>query len=338
MRSFHPAILAALAALLVFPSGAHAAGGGAAWPASSSGGASPGAIGTARPVASLFQVSPLSVREGRLPGVRFRVDEPGVERVRVRLAVVPLSRGASAPLSAPLGSFPTGRVRRAVWPRGARLKAGRYLVRLHVVDPLGRTLLRGARASGRVGLTVLPAPKPKKKKAPAPAVTTPSTPTPTSGSTAPPPPVAPPPAVSSEISDGVFPVAGAHTYGDGIGAAREGHTHQGQDLVAAEGVPVVAPTAGTITYTKYQSHGAGYWVLERAADGRDFFFAHCRRGSFAVVEGQAVRAGQQLCQVGSTGDASGPHLHFEIWVGGWRTGGDFVDPLAQLRHWDSARR
>ena len=40
---------------------------------------------------------------------------------------------------------------------------------------------------------------------------------------------------------GVFPVQGAHTYGDGIGVARDGHTHQGQDIRGAAGTPIVAP-------------------------------------------------------------------------------------------------
>ena len=44
--------------------------------------------------------------------------------------------------------------------------------------------------------------------------------------------------------------------------------------------------------------------------------------------------GQQLAQVGATGDASGPHLHFEIWIGGWYArGGEPIDPLPQLQRW-----
>ena len=135
---------------------------------------------------------------------------------------------------------------------------------------------------------------------------------------------------------GVFPVAGWHIYGDGIGAKRKGHTHQGQDIIAAQGTPVVAPLAGTIAYVDYQAHGAGYYVVEDAADGRDFFFAHCQKGSVAVVPGEPVSAGQGLCVVGHSGDATGPHLHFEIWVGGWHAGdGAPIDPLPQLKRWDA---
>ena len=320
-------------ALLLLPASAAGATGGAVYPLTASGGTGYGAASTARPVASRFEVSPLAVTEGSLPRVRFRVDEGGVDSVRVRLAIVPLVRGTTDPVSLPLGSFATGRTATVKWPRRPKLVAGRYLVRLHVVDPLGRTLLRAAGTSGRQTLTVRRAPK-KAKPAPAPAPAAPTS------STAPPPGPAAPGAVSLETGTtaGVFPVAGAHSYGEGFGAPRKGYSHQGQDVPAAEGTQVVAPTAGTIAYVGYQAKAAGYWVLEHAADGRDFFFAHCQSGSTAVKQGQVVGAGDPLCRVGHTGDATGPHLHFEIWVGGWHAGdGAPIDPLAQLKRWDTSR-
>jgi murein DD-endopeptidase MepM/ murein hydrolase activator NlpD len=133
----------------------------------------------------------------------------------------------------------------------------------------------------------------------------------------------------------VFPVAGPHTYGDPFGAARNGYSHQGQDILAAEGTPVVAPVAGSISFTDNQPTAAGYYIVEKGADGDDYFFAHCQAASTAVAAGQVVAAGQPLCLVGHTGDATGPHLHFEAWVGGWRASAASqpVDPLPLLQSW-----
>jgi murein DD-endopeptidase MepM/ murein hydrolase activator NlpD len=137
---------------------------------------------------------------------------------------------------------------------------------------------------------------------------------------------------------GVFPVQGPFSFGGDdarFGAGRTGHIHQGQDVVAASGTPIVAPVTGTVLWKSNQPGGAGiYLVVHGASDQRDYVFMHLLRGSVLVAPGDAVRAGQQLAQVGATGDASGPHLHFEIWIGGWYArGGAPVDPLPQLRRW-----
>jgi murein DD-endopeptidase MepM/ murein hydrolase activator NlpD len=136
----------------------------------------------------------------------------------------------------------------------------------------------------------------------------------------------------------VFPVIGAHSFGDAanrFGAGRTGHIHEGQDVLASEGLQVVAPLAGTIITAAYQAGGAGWYAAEHTVDGLDFFYAHCQAGSLAVSTGEAVQAGQALCKVGQTGDATGPHLHFEIWVGGWQAAaGHPIDPLPYLEAWD----
>jgi murein DD-endopeptidase MepM/ murein hydrolase activator NlpD len=135
----------------------------------------------------------------------------------------------------------------------------------------------------------------------------------------------------------VFPVAGPFDLGGDdarFGARRRGHRHQGQDIVAAEGTPVVAPYAGTVEFVRFQRNGAGWYiVLDGDDEDRDYVFMHLRRGSITVAAGQPVAAGQAIAQVGNTGSSSGAHLHFEIWVGGWYDGGEPIDPLALLRQW-----
>ncbi|MEX2195902.1 MAG: M23 family metallopeptidase [Thermoleophilaceae bacterium] len=137
-----------------------------------------------------------------------------------------------------------------------------------------------------------------------------------------------------------FPLPGSFSYGgDGsrFGAGREGHSHQGQDLSAPEGTPVVAPRGGVVQTVAYQAAGAGHYViLDGAGEDRDYAFMHLQTGSIRVREGQRVRTGQLLGAVGSTGASSGPHLHFEVWEdGGWYEGGSPVDPLPYLRRWDA---
>jgi len=133
-----------------------------------------------------------------------------------------------------------------------------------------------------------------------------------------------------------FPVAGPYSFGGPdarFGAARTGHVHQGQDVMAAEGTPVVAPAAGVISYRAYQASGAGYYVvLDADGEQYDYVFMHLQSGVL-VTKGQRVTAGQQIGNVGHTGDAEGPHLHFEVWDGPWFNGGHAIDPLPFLRAW-----
>ncbi|HEX8856189.1 MAG TPA: M23 family metallopeptidase, partial [Thermoleophilaceae bacterium] len=138
-----------------------------------------------------------------------------------------------------------------------------------------------------------------------------------------------------------FPLIGNFDYGqspDGrFGAPRNGHTHQGQDIGAPEGTPVVAPRGGRVSYVAYQAGGAGHYViLDGDGEDRDYAFMHLKAGSIVVKPGDHVLTGQKLAEVGSTGESTGPHLHFEVWEGGhWWDGGKPVDPLPYLRRWDS---
>jgi murein DD-endopeptidase MepM/ murein hydrolase activator NlpD len=135
-----------------------------------------------------------------------------------------------------------------------------------------------------------------------------------------------------------FPLVGSFSYGgegSRFGAPRSGHVHQGQDLGAAEGTPVVAPRGGAITTVAYQAGGAGnYVVLDGAGERFDYVFMHLQTGSTRVRVGQTVRTSERLASVGNTGSSSGAHLHFEIWDGAWQRGGRPVDPLPYLQRWD----
>jgi murein DD-endopeptidase MepM/ murein hydrolase activator NlpD len=134
-----------------------------------------------------------------------------------------------------------------------------------------------------------------------------------------------------------FPIAGAFDWGGpdaGFGAKRKGHRHQGQDLPAASGTPVVAPYRGLVTAVQYQAKGAGRYVVIDGED-YDYVFMHLRTGSIVVRAGERVGTGQTIGEVGSTGESSGPHLHFELWVGAWYDGGHAIDPLPLLQQWAS---
>ena len=136
-----------------------------------------------------------------------------------------------------------------------------------------------------------------------------------------------------------FPVPDTHSFGtaiNGFGAARNGHTHQGQDILAACGLPVLAAQGGRVIANAYQAGGAGnYVVIHGLLNGEDYMYAHFTVRSPALP-GTTVAAGSPIGIVGRTGDASACHLHFEMWtVPGWHTGGLPYDPLPSLRTWDA---
>jgi murein DD-endopeptidase MepM/ murein hydrolase activator NlpD len=134
-------------------------------------------------------------------------------------------------------------------------------------------------------------------------------------------------------ADGVFPIRGHHTYGDGIGAGRN---HQGQDIMAKCGKPVVASQAGRVYLVDYHSAAGNYVVIDAKGKANDTVYMHLLHRS-SVREGQRVQAGRQLGLVGQTGDATACHLHFEMWSPpGYYKGGSIVDPLPFLKRWDKS--
>jgi murein DD-endopeptidase MepM/ murein hydrolase activator NlpD len=147
------------------------------------------------------------------------------------------------------------------------------------------------------------------------------------------------PAVTS--TPGVFPVQGPYTFGgedSRFGATRSGHVHQGQDIAAAAGTPVVAPRTGFISWRAYQANGAGFYLVLHGDDERDYVFMHLKNGTLLVDKGDGVTAGQQLAAVGTSGSSDGPHLHFEIWPDGWYSSKKSkpIDPLPDLQAWAGA--
>jgi murein DD-endopeptidase MepM/ murein hydrolase activator NlpD len=138
----------------------------------------------------------------------------------------------------------------------------------------------------------------------------------------------PPP--SSGTTAQVFPVAGAHTFGDGFGAARSGHTHQGQDIMASCGTPLVAISRAKVKWVSFQRLAGNYVVIRNKRLHQDYMYAHLATGA-SVTKGQIVQPGQQIGVVGRTGDATACHLHFELWLGKWYRGGHPVDPMPYLQ-------
>jgi murein DD-endopeptidase MepM/ murein hydrolase activator NlpD len=135
-----------------------------------------------------------------------------------------------------------------------------------------------------------------------------------------------------------FPILGAHEYGMSagrFGAGRSGHTHQGQDVMAACGTPLVAARGGIVQYSGYQGAAGNYVVIDGRGTGYDFMYAHLAEPS-PLATGDTVRTGQPIGIVGETGDAQGCHLHFEMWEQpGWYEGGSPFDPLPYLEKWDA---
>ncbi len=104
---------------------------------------------------------------------------------------------------------------------------------------------------------------------------------------------------------------------------RWGRMHHGVDLGAAAGAPVRAARAGTVSYVGSGYRGYGKLVILDHGDGYQTLYAHNSR--LLARKGKKVAAGQVIARVGATGNATAPHLHFEI-----RRHGRPVDPALYL--------
>jgi murein DD-endopeptidase MepM/ murein hydrolase activator NlpD len=140
---------------------------------------------------------------------------------------------------------------------------------------------------------------------------------------------------SFAVVDATFPIAGRYRFGtlatNGFGGGRG---HQGNDVFADCGTPLVAARAGTVQAAKTEARAGNYVVLQ-GADGSSYVYMHMRDPA-SVQPGERVLAGQVVGFVGETGRADGCHLHFERWTApGWYSGGHAVDPRPDLKLWES---
>ena len=133
----------------------------------------------------------------------------------------------------------------------------------------------------------------------------------------------------------VYPVRGFHSFRGAVGRfgvpRSGGRTHEGFDINAACGTPVVASRGGIVTRRRYDPVLYGNHVIVRGArERRHYWYSHLRAPA-RVREGGRVRTGQVLGGIGATGNARsvGCHLHFEL-----RGPGGPFDPVPHLRLWD----
>lgn len=107
--------------------------------------------------------------------------------------------------------------------------------------------------------------------------------------------------ISSEFGYREQPIAGAST------------NHKGMDFAAPIGTPIYAAASGTVTSASY-SGNAGNMIVINHGNGLQTYYMHCN--SMYVRAGQTVSKGQNIGAVGSTGNSSGPHLHFQVMQNG----------------------
>lgn len=124
------------------------------------------------------------------------------------------------------------------------------------------------------------------------------------------------------VSSGFGPRKAPRTAGGGRGSSY----HKGMDIRMPAGTPFKAAKDGTVVFAN-QAGGYGNLAVIRHADGTYTKYGHAQ--SLNVRPGQQVKAGEVIGKVGSTGNSSGPHLHFEVREGDWRTG-NAVDPRPLL--------
>lgn len=115
-----------------------------------------------------------------------------------------------------------------------------------------------------------------------------------------------------------------------VTGAAEGH--RGQDFAAPSGTPIFAAAPGVVVRAG-PADGFGQWIVidHRIGDRLvSTVYGHMWPTGVGVAAGQQVQPGQHIGRVGSNGQSTGPHLHFEVWQGGRFAGGRAVDPMPLL--------
>jgi len=130
--------------------------------------------------------------------------------------------------------------------------------------------------------------------------------------------------IDSKTINGVYiasvPVSNGHiTSRFGSRESIRNHTHKGIDIAASYGTNIKAVADGTIEYASYNSGGYGNLVIIDHGNGIKTYYGHCSK--LCVSVGQKVNAGDVIAKVGSTGNSTGNHCHFEI-----RVNGSQIDP------------
>jgi hypothetical protein len=108
--------------------------------------------------------------------------------------------------------------------------------------------------------------------------------------------------------------------------------HRGQDFGAPADAPIYAAASGTVVRAG-PAGGFGQWiVIDHQVGGQlvSTVYGHMWPDGVGVAEGEQVVTGQPIGRVGSNGQSTGPHLHFEVWEGGRFAGGRAVDPMPLL--------
>jgi len=132
----------------------------------------------------------------------------------------------------------------------------------------------------------------------------------------------------------VHPVQGRVSYGEAaahFGYNRGDHVHEGQDVFAPVGTPVVAVADGVVIEAGGGDARGNYVAIYEPRARRTYVYLHMEAAAL-VKPGHRVRAGQPVGRLGCTGSCFGPHLHFEVREGRGSQR-HAIDPLPLLRRW-----